>query len=474
MKLGNGINQIRTLQKSIPGPKSIFGWRMNMIRFYRSPFMYSRWLHDTYGKVVTLGQGKKPSYVFAFGPELNEQILTNPDLFKVSSSLVKIPKDSLLGRMFFNNLIMMTGEKHKQHRRLMQPAFHRKQIVTYCTDMVQLTQRLINNWQEDSVIELNHEMKKLTQRIAVKTLFGLYNEAELDQMGRLIHQMTKSLLFVTLAPINLPGTPYHRALRSAEQLDNHVRAMIAEKRLEINATDVLASLIQARDEDGTQLTDDELVGHTFTLYVAGHETTANALTWSIFLLSQHPDILYNLLEELDGTLGSSDPTLEKLSLLPLLDGVIKETLRLLPPAGVGVRITSDSCKLGGFTIPKDTNVFFNQMVTHRLPELYDEPDCFKPERWNIIKRSLYEYLPFSAGQHMCIGWNFAIQEMKVVLAVLLQRFQFSVVHNAKISPNMMMRPIHGMPMHITSQHSRFQRIPVRGTINQLVNFDNTD
>ncbi|EJQ92398.1 cytochrome P450 [Bacillus cereus] len=128
MKLGNGINQIRTLQKSIPGPKSIFGWRMNMIRFYRSPFMYSRWLHDTYGKVVTLGQGKKPSYVFAFGPELNEQILTNPDLFKVSSSLVKIPKDSLLGRMFFNNLIMMTGEKHKQHRRLMQPAFHRKQI----------------------------------------------------------------------------------------------------------------------------------------------------------------------------------------------------------------------------------------------------------------------------------------------------------------------------------------------------------
>ncbi|MFV5170635.1 cytochrome P450 [Bacillus cereus] len=117
--------------------------------------------------------------------------------------------------------------------------------------------------------------------------------------------------------------------------------------------------MQARDEDGTQLNDEELVGHTFTLYVAGHETTANALTWAIFLLSQHPDILYRLLEELDGC----DPTIEKLGSLSLLDGVIKETLRLLPPAGIGVRITSDSCKLGDFTIPKDTNVFLNQMIT---------------------------------------------------------------------------------------------------------------
>ncbi|KMP32365.1 cytochrome P450 [Bacillus cereus] len=470
MKQGNDIDQMRTLQKNIPGPKSIFGWRMNMIRFYRNPFIYSRCLYNTYGKVVALGQGEKPSYVFAFGPELNERILTNPDLFKVSSSLVKIPKDSLLGRMFFNNLIMMSGEKHKQHRRLMQPAFHREQIKTYCNDMVQLTQRLSNSWQENSVIELNHEMKTLTQRIAVKTLFGLYDEAELDQMGRLIHQMTKSLLFVTLAPINLPGTPYNRALRSAEQLNNHVRAMIAEKRLETNATDVLASLIQARDEDGTQLNDDELVGHTFTLYVAGHETTANALTWAVFLLSQHPDILYKLSEELDGTLGGCDPTIEKLGSLSLLDGVIKETLRLLPPAGIGVRITSDSCKLGDFTIPKDTNVFFNQMITHRLPELYDEPDCFKPERWDIIKRSPYEYLPFNAGQHMCIGWNFALQEMKVILAVLLQRFQFSVVHNAKISPNMMMRPKYGMPMYILKPNRQLKQTSVRGTINQLITF----
>ncbi|MGG4439972.1 cytochrome P450 [Brevibacillus fortis] len=470
MEEPNQMGNIATGQNCIPGPRSILGWRMNMLRFFRNPFTYSRWLYETYGKTVAMGHGDNPSYVFAFGPDLNEQILTNPDLFKISSSLVKVPKDSLMGRMFYNNLLMMTGEKHKQYRRLMQPAFHRQQIVSYCNDMVQLTKQLSDSWLGLSEIELNHEMKKLTQRIAVKTLFGLYNEAELDQMGRLIHEITKSPLFVTLAPINIPGTPFHRALNSAKQLDAHIRVMIEEKRKNPNAVDVLSSLIQARDEDGTKLSDDELVGHTFSLYVAGHETTANALTWAFFLLSQHPDIQSNLLDELDGVLAGNDPTIEKLSSLSMLDGVIKETLRLLPPAGIGVRITSSSCQLGGFTIPKDTNVFFNQMITHRLPELYDQADLFKPERWRTIKRTAYEYLPFSAGEHMCMGSNFAIQEMKVVLAILLKRYRFSVVPNAKISPNMMMRPVHGMPMRIVPQDRQFQKTPVCGTIHQLVDF----
>ncbi|WP_028776083.1 cytochrome P450 [Shimazuella kribbensis] len=455
--------------KYISGPRSLFGWRMNMLRFYRNPFTYSRWLYDEYGKIVALGQGDSPTYVFAFGPEYNQQILTDPDLFEISSSLLKVPEDSLLGRMFYNNLILMTGEKHKKHRRLMQPAFHRQQIVSYCNDMVQLTDLLGDDWEKKAQIELNHEMKKLTQRIAVKTLFGLYNEEELDQMGEYIHKMTKSMLWITLIPVNIPGTPYHQAVHCAEQLDTKIRAMIARKRLETNATDVLASLVQARDEDGTQLSDEELVGHAFTLYVAGHETTANALTWSIFLLSQHPNILTNLLEELDGVLKGSDPTLEKLASLSLLDGVIKESLRLLPPAGIGVRITSRSCELGGFTIPKGTNVFFNQMITHRLPDLYEEPDRFKPERWSSIKRSPYEYLPFSAGQHMCIGWNFATQEMKVVLARLLQRFRFALIPGSKISPNMMMRPIHGMPMKVVLQDGNFSKTSVKGKINQYVN-----
>ncbi|MBD2864121.1 cytochrome P450 [Paenibacillus oceani] len=454
----------------IPGPRSVLGWRLNMFHFFRSPFVFQRWLYETYGSLSALGQGDKPSTVFAFGPEMNHQILTNPDFFDVSSAFVKIPKDTVMGELFYHNLVLMSGEKHRQHRRLMQPAFQRDQIVQYGHDMAMITERLADEWRGRSEIDLNTEMKKLTQRIAVKTLFGVQDEEGMDQMGTLISRMTRSLLLVTLAPVNIPFTPYHRASRIAEQLHARIRSMIHEKRREQGATDVLAALVRAHDEDGTTLTDEELIGHTFSLYVAGHETTANALTWALFLLIQHPDIHSSVMDELNAVLGGSPPVLEQLSKLSLLDSVVKESLRLLPPASIGTRITAAPCELGGYALPEHTNVFFSQLITHRLPELYKEPGRFKPQRWETIKPSAFEYLPFSAGLHMCIGWHFAMQELKIVLAVLLQRYRLSVVRNARISPNLMMRPVHGMPLRIGQLDGRFERESVRGTINQLIEF----
>ena len=469
MRLPNGTGPIGS-KPGIPGPRSVLGWKMNMLRFFRSPFAYQRLLYDTYGNLVALNQGDKPSTIFAFGPEHNQQIVTNPDFFEISSELVKVPKETVLGQLFYHNLPLMSGEKHKQHRRLMLPAFHHERVMRYGAEMVRLTERLTDEWQGRAEIELNQEMKKLTQRIAVKTLFGVANEEELDEMGTLITQMTKSILWVTLAPVNLPYSPYRRALRVAERLNVHIRSMIERKRSEPDAADVLASLVHAHDEDGARLTDEELVGHTFTLFVAGHETTANALTWTIFLLSQHPDVMSDLLEELHGAVGEGEPALEKLNSLPLLEGVVKESLRLMPPAQIGARVTTASCELGGVTIPPNTNVYFSQFITHRLPELYEEPNRFEPGRWSTMRRTPYEYLPFSAGPHMCIGWGFAMQEMKVVLSILLRRFRFSVVPRAVISPNLVMRPVNGMPMRIVPQDGKFGREPVRGTIRQLVDW----
>ncbi|MDR6224085.1 cytochrome P450 [Desmospora profundinema] len=254
-------------------------------------------------------------------------------------------------------------------------------------------------------------------------------------------------------------------------MDTSVRSMIERKRSQPSATDVLAALVQARDEDGAVLSDDELIGHTFTLFVAGHETTSNALTWTIFLLSQHPDILADLLDELDGALQGASPTMEKLNQLPLLEGVVKESLRLLPPASIGMRITGSPCVLGGFFLPKGSNIFYSPFVTHRLPELYPEPNRFHPKRWAGLKRSPYEFLPFGAGPHMCMGWAFAMQEMKVVLAMLLQRYRLFVVDHTKIEPNLNMRPKYGMPMRIFPQGRQFQRGTVRGAIHQLVDFN---
>lgn len=454
----------------LPGPPSLLDWRLNMIHFYRSPFAFQQNLFERYGKLSALGSSRKPSAVFAFGPELNRQILSNPNCFEISSALVKIPKDTVLGDLFYHNLLLMSGEKHKQHRRLIQPAFLHGQIKSYGQDMAVLTQQLADQWSGHSLIDINREMKKLTQWIALKTLFGVTSSERMDRLGKLINRFTKSFLLTTLVPINFPFTPYRRSLHIAQQLNSQIRSMIQEKREELEATDVLAALIRGHDEDGTVLTDEELVGHAFSIYTAGHETTANALTWTFFLLIQHPSIYVRLMDELHAVLDGSPPTQEKLGRLPLLDHVVKESLRLLPPASIGTRITAAPCELDGYVLPEGTNIFFSQFITHRLPQLYEEPNHFKPQRWEAIKPSAFEFLPFSAGPHMCIGWHFAMQEMKIVLAILLQRFHFSLAREAKITPNLMMRPVHGMPVHIRKDRGKFERVDVRGSIHRLIKY----
>jgi len=459
-------------QRPIPGSRAfpLFGKQVNLLRFYRNPFRLLRSLHATYGHVAALAQGD-PSFVFAFGSEMNHQLLAQPELFENGTGpLIRLPKNTAVERLFAQNLAVMNGTHHKQQRRLMQPAFHRQQVQGYCTDMVALTERTLDRWQPHSSIDLLTEMQQLTQQIAVKTLFGVDEEAELRQVGTLMRRaitLTTSPLAL-LAPFNVPGLPFHRANRLTERLESYIRSVVARKRKEPDATDVLATLVRVRDEDGAKLNDAELIGHAFTLFVAGHETTSNALTWALFLLNQHPSICADLLDELEGTLHGAAPTVEQLGQLRLLEGVVKESLRLLPPAPIGIRIAAADCELGGYALPRGANVIYSEFITHRLPELYPEPDRFKPERWFTLERSTYEYLPFAAGSHMCIGWAFAMQELKLVLAMLLQRYRLAVVPGATIAPHIGMRPLHGMPMRVLVQDRQFERVPVRGGIHELV------
>ncbi|MBO0778814.1 MAG: cytochrome P450 [Ktedonobacteraceae bacterium] len=461
-------------QRTLPGPTVVplVGSWATMLKFFYDPCTYSRWLHGNYGEVVAMKRGD-PAYVFAFGPAFNFHLLSQPALFEVGKgTILKVPKDTAWGRIQFYNLLNMNGEHHKRHRHLMQPAFHKRQIELYHADMAALTLRMLDRWQSVSQIELHAEMKKLTQRITVKTLFGLDDEEEIDRIGALFQKLGASQLLLMFTPlIDMPGMPYHRTLRLAERLESFIRVMIAKKREDAEATDVLAALVHAHDEDGTRLTDDELISHTVTLYAAGHVTTSNALAWAIFLIHQHPRIHADLLAELDSTLHGEAPTLESLRQLSLLDGAIKESLRLLPPAPTSMRIAAEPCEVGGFALPKGSTIFYSPFITHRLPELYEEPDRFKPERWATLSRTSYEYLPFAAGPHRCIGAEFALQEMKVVLAMLLQRYRLAIVPNTRVEPKgSNLDPAYGMPMRIIPQDRRFERVPVRGSIHRLIEF----
>jgi cytochrome P450 len=318
----------------VPGPRGLplLGGRANMLTLLRQPFKYMRHLHDTYGNVVGLAAGDA-SQVMVFGPAMNFQVLSNPELFHGGTkSFYPTPKGSSMERLSANNLIQMNGEHHMQQRRLMLPAFHKGQLASYHIDMVMLTQQVLDRWQGQTEIELTHELQGLTQHALVKTLFGLSNEADLLHVGQIFQHMVSAPLLQILVPINLVGTPYARALQAAEQLEAFVHTMIAQKRSQPEATDVLAALVQAHDEDGTRLLDDELVGHTYILFAAGHETTWKTLTWTLFLLNQHPHAATSLLDELDDVLHGAAPTVEQLGRLPLLEGTIKESLRLMEPA----------------------------------------------------------------------------------------------------------------------------------------------
>lgn len=457
----------------IPGPRAIplLGWRANMLKLFRDPFSYLSFLHETYGDLVALAEGD-PAYVCAFGPELNFQVLSQPDLFEVSAGpFQKLPKDTPLVRIGANSLQLMKGEQHRQQRSLMQPAFHRQHIIGYHDDMVGLTKLLLERWQGRSQIDLSREMELLTRSVVVKSLFGLFDEAEREQMASLMERMVTSIPLAMLAPIPVPGTPYARTQRQAAQLETVLQAMIARKRTQEDTHDLLALLIHEHDKEGTTLSNEQLISHAFTLFSAGFATTSAALTWTIFLLGQHPQVYADLLDELTGVLHGEPPTIEQLGRLSYLDAVIKESLRLLPPGGIGQRNTTAPCELGRYALPAGSTIIYSEFLTHRLPDLYEEPARFKPERWATLNRTAYEYLPFSAGQHRCIGADFAIQEAKIALAILLQRYRLEVVPGITINLDLALHAKHGLPTRVLPQDRQFRRVPVKGKIRQMIDLD---
>jgi cytochrome P450 len=276
---------------------------------------------------------------------------------------------------------------------------------------------------------------------------------------------------IALFPIDVPGTPYHRMLTLADCLDTEILAMIQRKRGEPSEqADVLAMLIHARDEDGSGMTDAELLGQTTTLLIAGHETTSNALTWTLFLLSQQPEVMSDLVDELHSTLRGDAPSFEQLNQLPLLERVIKESMRLLPPASLASRVSTAPFILGAYEMPKGAFVTWSPYITHRMPALYHEANRFLPQRWETIDPSPYEYIPFGAGPRMCIGATFAMMEIKLVLATLLQRFQLLAVPGSKVDYQMKvtLSPKYGLPMTVIRKNQPFIKHEVSGAIHRIV------
>lgn len=463
---------------SLPGfsPIPLIGSRLDLIRFFNNPVGIMQKLYQDYGTIASMTKGD-PSMVCAFGPQFNQQVLSNAKAFHNFADLpIKLPEDSAAAR-FNTNLTAQNGDIHRTQRRLMMPAFHKKTVDSYHADMVDVAKKHLATWPRSGKIDIKKEMTELTLSVMMKSLFGLEVGDKASEFGHLAMEFLSqaSSVGVMAFPFNLPGTPYRRFLKFCEHLESEFLNIINERRKkQTQAQDVLSIMIDTHDEDGNAFSNVELVGQTGLLFVAGHETTSFSLTWALFLLSQHPQIYADLLAELEPKLHGNAPTVEQLKELPLLDAVVKESMRLIPvvPFLFMRRGTSDF-QLGPYAFPQDSILILSPLMTHHMADLYPEPKAFKPERWFNIKPSVFEYMPFGAGPRMCLGAGFASLEIRLVLAMIVQRYRLETLPNTKVDHKVngiTMGPKDVIPMRIMPQDGNFSAPhPVSGTIHELAN-----
>jgi cytochrome P450 len=444
------------------------------VRFFFDPVGCMCRIYARHGPIIALGPialGEPRQLVFAIGPDFNRQVLSDPTAFRPTGMLRPGPKKSAQRRVRFG-LTRMTGPQHKQQRQLVTPPFHKKAVQSYRDLIVSITDALLKQWQVGERRDVYEEMRILTLRIASAVLFSRDPE-EAFPVGRLIEEwiIMNFSTGVWSCPLNVPGTPYRRMLRQAERIEQAILEMIARRRANPGRrTDVLSLLMEARDNQGYGMTDTELVGQTAILFLASFETTTSSLTWTLFLLAQHPDVANELINELETVLGGDPPDNDALAQLPFLECVIKESMRILPPVPYTVRVTQRDLTLGPLALAHGTNVVCSHYLTHHLPELYPEPKRFLPERWRTIDPNQYEYLPFSAGPRMCIGPMLAMQTLKISLAMILQRFRFAVVPGTRIdrTSRITMNPQDGLPMMLFGNDRKFATSEVSGQIREMV------
>ncbi len=400
---------------------------------------------------------------FRLGP-YRIYLLSHPDY--IEHVLQKNPRNYLKDgyehiKIVGNGLLSSEGGFWRGQRRIVQPAFHRERLKNMAGTMTEATGKMLDRWENrigNEPPDVDAEMSRLTLEITGRTLFSADVTGEAGEVGRALQtvltlgfQRTGRFLPV---PLKIP-TRNNRRYRAAVEKLNGVVDGLAQKRRRSGEIreDLLSMLLEARDENGESMGPRQIRDEAMTILTAGYETTARALTWTWYLLNAHPEAREKLDEELDRVLGGRPPAFEDLGRLTYTEMVFKESMRLMPPVWGFSRLVAEEDEVGGYAIPKGSRVVISQYVTHRHPELWEEPERFDPERFtpeNSAGRPKYAYFPFSGGPRQCIGNNFATMEAKLILAAVAQRYRLSLVpgHPVESEPSFTLKPRYGMRMNV--------------------------
>ena len=418
-----------------PDPLAVFtGWAREFgdIFYYRAG-----WIH----------------VYFLNSPELIESVLvTNQQNFR---------KDRVIqnSRWFLGQgLLTSEGSEWLRQRRLCQPAFHRERLALYARIINGCAEEMLDSWKDGESRDVHQEMMQLTLRVVAKVLFSVDVKQESGEFAAALNLLMKhsSGARMLLPPWvrYLPLPFLIRVRRAVRQLDEVVYRIIRERReSESDKGDLLSMLMSARDEDGSRMTDRQLRDEVMTFLLAGHETTALSLSWAWFLLSENPEAENKLHHELARVLDGKNPSFEDLPRLCYTEAVVKESVRLYPPAWSLARTAAEDFGIGGYLVPAGSNVVMSQWIMHRDPRFFPSPEQFDPGRWfeeHTQRLPRFAYFPFGGGPRYCVGASFAMMEATLLLAAIAQRFRLRMVPGHKVVPvpSITLRPKYGIKMSL--------------------------
>ncbi|MGE5407869.1 MAG: cytochrome P450 [Syntrophothermus sp.] len=438
-----------------PGPRGFSFSRTHRIAHDPLPILLGA--YEEHGPIFSM-RLLHTRVVFMLGPEANQFITVgHPECFhwRESSFGDLIP---LLG----DGLLTVDDDYHDRARAIMMPAFHREQIAAATAAMEVEAAAAIATLAPGEVVDVYAWMRNLAMRIAMRALLGL----DPDEAGRgaaAAEHFERALGYYgidfALRLLRGPGSPWRRMVASRRVLDEIVFAEIARRRAEPEAgrQDILSLLVGARGEGGEAFTDREVRDQVMTLMFAGHDTSTSTLTFMLHELARHPDVTAQLVEEQDRVLGGEPPTPEQLEgELPYLDLVLDEVLRLYPPAWIGPRRAVREFEFGGWAVPRGAYVNYSSWASHRIPEVFPEPEAFIPERFTRERKAALPrgaYVPFGGGQRICIGKRFGQTEVKLVATMLLQRLRLDALPGRTMSVRQMptLSPRGGLPMRVLAR-----------------------
>ncbi|HJR07486.1 MAG TPA: cytochrome P450 [Pyrinomonadaceae bacterium] len=454
----------QTRSEVLPTPAGLGALKLFrlMPRFQREPLRVFAELTERFGHVVRM-KGLWTAYQITHPRDIEHVLQTNSQNYRKGRQYREFRAS--IG----NGLLISDGEFWRRQRRLAQPAFHRQRINAFGEMMTGAAVEMLARWQTRAAskepFNVVTEMMRLTLRIVGSTIFGTDLSAETDHIARSLDIARAHAIRRMWQPVKLPVTfptranrAFLRAIRESEQVI--YRMIDARRRGEVATDDLLSLLMRARDEEtGEAMSDEQLRAEAATILTAGHETTALALSWTWYLLSQHPEVEARLHAELDAVLegGRRRPTVADLPNLNYTRMVVEEAMRLYPPVWVIGRTAIADDEIGGYRVEANSEVVMCQYVTHRHPEFWDDPEKFDPERFlpeRVAARPRYAYFPFGGGPRQCIGNNFALMEAQLVLACVASRYRLRLAPGQHVEPeaSITLHPRRGIRMTLESRH----------------------